>query len=236
MQMIRNKSIGLAAAIVLLALTISYAFMRHSMRPIREVARQATAIANGDFERTAELLQIRSTDEIGELARNFHAMSVRLKDSREELERFNRELEERVAGRTIELQAMLEELGDANRKLMEIDELKSNFLSTVSHELRTPLTSIKAFAEILLDNQGEDQETQLRFLEIINNESERLARLINDLLDLAKIESGTVKWKMERLDMRQIVQRSLEQRGGRISRDHHKPARLHQPNHDRVVL
>jgi signal transduction histidine kinase/DNA-binding response OmpR family regulator len=210
MQAIRNKSIALAAAIVFLALTLSYWLMRRSTRPIKEVARQATAIANGDFERTPELLQIRSLDEIGELAKNFHSMSVRLKDSREELERFNRQLEERVTERTMELQAMNQQLGDANRKLMEIDELKSNFLSTVSHELRTPLTSIKAFAEILLDNQGEDQETQLRFLEIINNESERLARLITDLLDLAKIESGTVKWKMELLDMRQVVQRSLD--------------------------
>ena len=210
MQAIRNDSIKLAAAIVALAMALSYVLLRSSTRPIKEVARQATAIANGDFARTPELLAIRSRDEIGELAGNFYSMAVRLKDSRDELERFTRELEERVAERTTELETTNRRLEDANRKLTELDQLKSNFLSTVSHELRTPLTSIKAFAEILLDNQGEDQETQVRFLEIINSESERLARLINDLLDLAKIESGTVKWKMELLDLRQVVQKSLE--------------------------
>jgi len=210
MTTIRNDSIRLAAVIVTIALSLSYVFMRHSTRPIKEVARQATAIANGDFARTPELLAIRSRDEIGELAKNFHSMAVRLKESREELERFNRELEQRVTERTTELQTTNSQLGEANRRLMELDELKSNFLSTVSHELRTPLTSIKAFAEILLDNQGEDQETQIRFLEIINSESERLARLITDLLDLAKIESGTVKWKMERLDIGQVVQKSID--------------------------
>src|SRR5438067_1966425 len=83
-------------------------------------------------------------------------------------------------------------------------------LSRIGSGLGLTWKLIKAFAEILLDNQGEDRETQLRFLEIINSESERLARLITDLLDLAKIESGTVKWKMERLDIRQVVQKSLD--------------------------
>ncbi len=210
MQAIRNDSIKLAAAIVALALGLCYLLLQSSTRPIKEVARQATAIANGDFARTAQLLKIRSRDEIGELAGNFHSMSIRLKESRDELERFNRELEARVAERTTELETTNRRLEDANQRLTDLDQLKSNFLSTVSHELRTPLTSIKAFAEILLDNQGEDQDTQIRFLEIINNESERLARLINDLLDLAKIESGTVKWKMELLDLRTVVQKSLE--------------------------
>ena len=210
MTAIRNDSIRLATVIVLLALLFSYVFMRRSTRPIKEVARQATAIANGDFGRTSELTNIRLRDEIGELARNFHSMALRLKDSREELQRFNRELEQRVAERTAELQRTNRRLEEANLRLTELDELKSNFLSTVSHELRTPLTSIKAFAEILLDNQGEDPDTQLHFLDIINNESERLSRLIADLLDLAKIESGTVAWKTERLDIRQVIQKSLD--------------------------
>jgi signal transduction histidine kinase/DNA-binding response OmpR family regulator len=210
MAVVRNTSVSLAAAIVIVTLLLSYVFMSRATRPIKEVAQQATAIANGDFERTSDLLRVRSHDEVGELAKNFHSMAVRLKDSREELQRFNRQLEQRVIERTAELQTMNQQLGEANRRLMELDQLKSNFLSTVSHELRTPLTSIKAFAEILLDNQGEDPDTQLHFLEIINSESERLSRLINDLLDLAKIESGTVNWKMERLDVCQVIQKSLD--------------------------
>jgi signal transduction histidine kinase/DNA-binding response OmpR family regulator len=101
------------------------------------------------------------------------------------------------------------ELEEANDKLKELDLMKSEFLNTVSHELRTPLTSIKAFAEILLDNVGEDVETQTEFLEIINKESDRLTRLINNLLDLSRIEAGRMKWDKERLDLYEVAETAL---------------------------
>lgn len=96
-------------------------------------------------------------------------------------------------------------LEEANSKLQELDLMKSEFLNTVSHELRTPLTSIKAFAEILLDNVGEDPETQTEFLEIINKESDRLTRLVNNLLDLSRIEAGRMKWDREPLDLHEVA-------------------------------
>lgn len=101
------------------------------------------------------------------------------------------------------------ELEAANDKLKELDLMKSEFLNTVSHELRTPLTSIKAFAEILLDNVGEDVETQTEFLEIINKESDRLTRLINNLLDLSRIEAGRMKWDSEQLDLHEVAESAL---------------------------
>lgn len=101
------------------------------------------------------------------------------------------------------------ELEAANDKLKELDHMKSEFLNTVSHELRTPLTSIKAFAEILLDNVGEDVETQTEFLEIINKESDRLTRLINNLLDLSRIEAGRMKWEKEPLDLHEVAESAL---------------------------
>jgi signal transduction histidine kinase/DNA-binding response OmpR family regulator len=101
------------------------------------------------------------------------------------------------------------ELEEANDKLKELDHMKSEFLNTVSHELRTPLTSIKAFAEILLDNVGEDVETQTEFLQIINKESDRLTRLINNLLDLSRIEAGRMKWDSEPVDLHEIAESAL---------------------------
>ena len=101
--------------------------------------------------------------------------------------------------RTAELQA-------ANAKLEELNRVKSLFLSTVSHELRTPLTSIKAFAQILLDSPIEDQHTRHRFLNIIDTETDRLSRLISDLLDLAKIEGGVVLWRLETFDIAGLLQ------------------------------
>ena len=102
------------------------------------------------------------------------------------------------------------ELEDANEKLKELDKMKSEFLNTVSHELRTPLTAIKAFAEILLDNAGEDPETQVEFLGIINKEADRLTRLINNLLDLSRIEAGRMNWHFEPCDLEDIANSATE--------------------------
>jgi len=110
------------------------------------------------------------------------------------LEQKQRELEEATAS----LQA-------ANERLQELDRLKDDFISTVTHELRTPLTSIRAFSEILHDNPGLDEAERQRFLGLVISESERLTRLINQVLDLAKLESGLAEWQSARLDLAGIV-------------------------------
>jgi PAS domain S-box-containing protein len=107
-----------------------------------------------------------------------------------------------------ELKQKVEELQVAYQKLRELDQLKDNFLSTVSHELRTPLTSIKSFSEILL-SYDEDRETQREFLSIINNESDRLTRLINDFLDLSKIEAGRMQWETVELSLPEAIQTAI---------------------------
>jgi hypothetical protein len=89
--------------------------------------------------------------------------------------------------------------------LQELDRLKDDFVSTVTHELRTPLTSIRAFSEILHDNPDLDPAERQRFLALVIRESERLTRLINQVLDLAKIESGLAEWRTAELDLREIV-------------------------------
>lgn len=96
-------------------------------------------------------------------------------------------------------------LEDAYKELFQLDQMKDSFLSTVSHELRTPLTSIKSFAEILLSYE-EDKETQREFLTIINTESDRLARLINDLLDISRIESGRMQWQSTPLAISEVIE------------------------------
>ncbi len=96
-----------------------------------------------------------------------------------------------------ELEAATAELRAANERLKELDRLKDDFISTVTHELRTPLTSIRAFTEILLADPEVELEQRKRFLGIITKETERLTRLINQVLDLAKIESGRAEWQVE---------------------------------------
>jgi len=114
-----------------------------------------------------------------------------------------KQAEERMRRFSSELQA-------ANRKLEGLDKLKSNFVSTVSHELRTPLTSIKAFAELMLLKPSMPPERTLKLLRIINDESDRLGRLINDLLDLSRIEAGTMTWRSEPVSLNEVIQTSVD--------------------------
>ncbi len=104
-----------------------------------------------------------------------------------------------------ELEAATAELRAANERLTELDRLKDDFISTVTHELRTPLTSIRAFSEILLADPDVGLAERMKFLGIITRETERLTRLINQVLDLAKIESGRAEWQIASVDMRDAI-------------------------------
>ncbi len=143
---------------------------------------------------------------------------------REELTRkHSEELERRVAERTSALAEKAAELGEANQRLLELDKLKSSFLSSVSHELRTPLTSILGFTRLIAKEfgntfapmaEGEERvhAKALRLednLRIIETESRRLTRLINDVLDLSKIEEGRVEWRDEPVPVRGLIERSV---------------------------
>jgi len=119
-----------------------------------------------------------------------------------EVQAYSHAMEEKVTRRTAELEK-------ANTRLLELDRLKSDFLSTVSHELRTPLTSIQSFSEILLRYEVDDAEKRRKFVEIIHNEAERLTRMINDLLDLSKIEAGRLELHPEHLELEAVFSRAI---------------------------
>ena len=104
-----------------------------------------------------------------------------------------------------ELEQATASLKAVNERLQELDRMKDDFVSTVTHELRTPLTSIRAFSEILHDHPDIDPAERHRFLGLIIKESERLTRLINQVLDLAKLESGHAEWQTGDVDLNEIV-------------------------------
>jgi Na+/proline symporter/signal transduction histidine kinase len=108
-----------------------------------------------------------------------------------------------------ELMAATAELRAANARLTELDRMKDDFVSTVTHELRTPLTSIRAFSEILHGSPDLPVAERQRFLRIVIQESERLTRLINQVLDLAKLESGRAEWQVGQVDMKAVVDDSV---------------------------
>ncbi len=130
-------------------------------------------------------------------------------DEASQVRAHSKELERKSA----ELEEASRELREANDKLMELDRLKDDFMSTVTHELRTPLTSIRAFSEMLHDDPEMSVEDRTRFLGIIVGEAERLTRLINQILDFAKLESGRVEWQIEQIDLRDMLDESTESLG-----------------------
>ncbi len=121
----------------------------------------------------------------------------------EQVQRHAAELEERVAERT-------RELAEANERLKELDLLKSKFLSDASHELKSPLTSIKGYGELLVRGAvGTLSEDQRKFLEIISGNAERLIALINDLLDLSRIEAGRSAQEFQAVDLNAVVSQAV---------------------------
>jgi Na+/proline symporter/nitrogen-specific signal transduction histidine kinase len=108
-----------------------------------------------------------------------------------------------------ELERATAELKAANQRLKELDRLKDEFISTVTHELRTPLTSVRSISEILYDNPDMDAAQQKSFLRIIIKESERLTRLIVQVLDFQKIESGSMEWEISRTDFREVIKDAI---------------------------
>ncbi len=118
-----------------------------------------------------------------------------------------------------DLKSALAELKQANSRLKELDRLKSDFVSNVSHDLKTPLTSIRGFADNLLDGlEGPLTEKQTGSLERIRNRTQRLARMIDDLLDLARIESGRLELNIQPVLLVEAV-REAEETVGNLVRE-----------------
>jgi len=121
-----------------------------------------------------------------------------------QLEPFKDEIEAAVKSRT-------EELKKSNKELKEKNRLKTDYVAIVSHELRTPLTSIKSLTEILHDDFHElDDESKIHFLSIVNNETDRLSRLINDVLDLQRLDVNRMIWRDKEVDLKLLVKESME--------------------------
>ena len=131
---------------------------------------------------------------------------LRILDEASQIRAYSHELEEKSHS----LELATAELRRANEQLKSLDRLKDDFMSSVTHELRTPLTSIRALAELMRDDEDMPPEQRQHFVTIIVSETERLSRLVNQVLDLAKIESGNAEWHNTQVDMRALLVRAVE--------------------------
>jgi len=187
------------------ALAVIY-LVRSIANPIHYLADATRAVAQGDLEQT---VPIKRSDEIGVLANSFNHMIQQLKVSREKIESWNRELETKVTERTAELKEKHNELEKAYEELKTLDKAKDDFLSLVSHELRTPLSSILLYSEMLLDGLASSEEDRTEFLSTIVDNCKRLTRLINDVLDLSKIEASRMPFNLEKLNVKSLITETI---------------------------
>jgi two-component system, NarL family, sensor histidine kinase BarA len=190
----RNRAILIAAALgtAIMAMIASYVIVRYVIvKPVKHLRDVSDAIAAGKLNIRA---QIQTGDEFEELSHAFNRMLHNLVAMQQELREVNGDLDRKV-----------DELAQANLALFEMNRLKSDFLATMSHELRTPLNSIIGFSEVL---SGSEQinERQRRYAHNIQSSGKMLLGMINDILDLAKIESGKMEIRSEDFSLRDICE------------------------------
>ncbi len=183
-EIAKNRAYLWTAAIIVgfVSMFSLWAVVRYVIvKPVMHLRDVANAVREGDVEQRAE---IHTGDEFEELAAAFNRMLRQLLSQQSELRDVNGELDNR-----------LDDLAQANMRLYEMNRLKSDFLATVSHELRTPLNSILGFSDVL---QGIDKldDKQKRYVGNIQRSGRMLLEMINDILDLAKMESGKMEVRL----------------------------------------
>jgi signal transduction histidine kinase/DNA-binding response OmpR family regulator len=182
---------------MVLALVLAFLVTAWLTRPVDALTKAAGRIAQGDFTHQAKVSGRLAARELLTLAGAFNQMATQLQAAYQTLE-------EKVSQRTGELQA-------ANQELARANKLKSEFLANVSHELRTPLSAIIGFSQILIDGiDGPLNDEQVVDVQQVNKSGQSLLTLINQLLDLSKIEAGKMELALERVELPDVAASVLD--------------------------
>ena len=190
-----NNAILISTAIgtAFLAMMASWAIVRYVIvKPVLHLKEVSDSISRGNLDRRAD---IRTGDEFEELSQAFNRMLRHLVTVQEELKQVN-----------VTLDSKVDELAQANMRLFELNNLKNDFLATMTHELRTPLNSILGFSDVLAGAENMNDKQQ-RYLKNIQTSGKDLLLLVNDILDLAKIESGKMDLHIVEFSLADLIER-----------------------------
>lgn len=192
----------IAVVAVVIIVLISLSAAASIVAPIKRLIGVTTKISGGDLSQRAV---VESKDEIGLLELSFNEMASKLKDS-------YGTLENKVAERTSELEVIRKNLEVANLNLRELDKLKDEFVSVASHELRTPMTAINGLISMIFEGDyGKVNEGLKEPLQNISTSTQRLIALVNDMLNVSRIEAGRVKVVLSEFDIKPVISEMVEQ-------------------------
>jgi two-component system sensor histidine kinase BarA len=194
-EIARNNALLITLALVtgFLAMTVSYLIVRYIIvKPVLHLKEVSDAVAHGDLDLRAD---IRTGDEFEELSHAYNRMLRHLVTTQDELRTVNASLDGKV-----------DQLARANLSLHEMNKLKNDFLATMSHELRTPLNSILGFSDVLSGAEGLN-DRQKKYLANIQTSGRHLLTLINDILDLAKMEAGKMELHPSEFAVADLIER-----------------------------
>lgn len=193
-----NRALLFSFAIIvaIMACLFTYVIVRYViLKPVAHLKDISEEIAAGNLDIRSN---IQTADEFQELSLAFNRMLRRLVSMQDELRKVNTDLD-----------AKLDELARANMALFEMNRLKSDFLATISHELRTPLNSILGFSDVLAGIQTLEPK-QKRWIQNIQASGQHLLQLINDILDLAKLEAGKMQVNVDEFSLRDLVESQIQ--------------------------
>jgi signal transduction histidine kinase len=190
----------LLVVFLLVAIATSVLLARNLVRPIESIQVAASKIGSGALD---QRIEISSRDELGALAEEFNRMTARLQAS-------YAGLEQQVEERTRELTSALSRLDEQTRELEAASHHKSEFLANMSHELRTPLNAISGFSQVLRKQlYGEVNEKQAEYLDDILASARHLTSLIDDVLDLSKVEAGQIELEVAPFSLPAALERGV---------------------------
>jgi signal transduction histidine kinase len=227
-----NAFVSLIIIFAVLGVIFSVAISRTITKPIVKLKEAAEKIGKGELNTR---IIAHSDDEVGKLAHSFRNMAKNLKTSQDKINRHSRELEHKVIQRTRELNRKIEELtktktavlnmmedmdksnvdlmktqGELKKTLTELKETdikKNEFISIAAHELKTPLTSIHGFSQILMEEAIiKNREKRGKYLKIMDHETKRLTKLVDSILNLSRIDLGTININSEDIELKELIE------------------------------
>jgi len=196
----KNKLLIIFSGIGFIVLLSTIIFSHAVTKPLKELNMAASEIGRGNLD---VHMEVKSKDEIGQLARAFNNMALDIKRFEEELRKYSGHLEELVRERTRDIEIGKEAAEAGNRA-------KSEFIANMSHELSTPLNSVIGFSEVLLDElSGKLNEKQKEYVKDILDSGRNLYRVIADIIELSKIETGNNELRLGCFNLKDLLVSSM---------------------------